>query len=505
MLNTPILFLVFNRLDTTQQVFAKIREAQPRQLFIGSDGARVGKEGEADKVEAVRKYILDNIDWDCEVKTLFREQNLGCGVAPAEAITWFFENVEQGIILEDDCLPDASFFTFCEELLDYYKDNEQIMHIGGTNDQFGHLRSKGSYYFSIYPHIWGWATWRRAWENYSFKLKNVTLENLETIFKNFQFTPTEKKFWINTFQRVENGDKKDIWDFQWVISVWLKNGLTIVPNTNLIKNIGFDDNATHTNNTKSRFSNMETASIGNIIHTEIKSSRKADKYSFDINFGQTNFLQSFKSMIVRVTPKFIRKIIKSIIKKNINISISSFFMYFRVLKYKILSTNSVSGRKPKTFQPLLLKGKGKINIDPSVHIGIIDSPNFYNSYAYIEARNEEATIDIAKGVYINNNVVLISVNGGIKIGENCLIGYNVEILDNDFHHINPMRRMDGVPQSKPICIEENVFIGSNVSILKGVTIGKNSIIANKSVVTQHIPANSIAAGNPAKVIKHIEC
>ena len=144
MLNTPILFLVFNRPDTTQRVFAQIRKIQPKQLFIAADGARKGKEGEQERVAQVRKLILEGIDWDCEVKTLFRDENLGCGKAVSEGITWFFKNVEQGIILEDDTLPDLSFFPFCEELLERYKDDERVAMISGYC-KFGKYKSPYSY------------------------------------------------------------------------------------------------------------------------------------------------------------------------------------------------------------------------------------------------------------------------------------------------------------------------------------------------------------------------
>ena len=163
MFSTPILFMIFNRPDTTQQVFAKIRGQKPKFLFIAADGPRANHPADAELCQATRNVAL-NIDWECEVKTLFREENLGYGVAPAEAITWFFENVEQGIILEDDIDTDPSFFTFCEELLNYYKNDEQIMRISDSYF-FADLKPKdtvNSYYFSKQIHGWGWATWRRC-------------------------------------------------------------------------------------------------------------------------------------------------------------------------------------------------------------------------------------------------------------------------------------------------------------------------------------------------------
>jgi len=167
-LTTPVLFIVFNRLDTTKQVFEEIKKAKPQKLFIAADGPRNFQE--KNKTDVVRKYILENINWKCEVKTLFREKNLGCKYAVAGAIDWFFDNVEQGIILEDDCLPSQSFFKFCQEMLEKYKDDERVMHISGTNVE-GISKIDQDYFFAINFNVWGWATWKRAWKLYDI---NVT-------------------------------------------------------------------------------------------------------------------------------------------------------------------------------------------------------------------------------------------------------------------------------------------------------------------------------------------
>ncbi len=258
MLSTPILFLVFNRLETTKQVFAQIRKAQPCQLFIGADGARAGKEGEAEKVQAVRQYILDNIDWDCEVKTLFREQNLGCGIAPYQAITWFFEHVEQGIILEDDILPDDSFFPFCEELLIKYKDNQQVFQIGGNNFNIS-LQSPYSYFFTKYVSIWGWATWRRAWKQYDFEMK-LLQPDMQDFFACL-FPEREAIYRHQLFQNFAHKRGNDIWDYQWFFCNLLHNGLTILPTQNLISNLGFGEDATHTTNENSPHYKLKTNAL----------------------------------------------------------------------------------------------------------------------------------------------------------------------------------------------------------------------------------------------------
>ena len=159
MFNTPILFLIFNRPEVTFAVFEQIQKIQPKYLFIAADGPRNYKENELCKAT---RDVVQKIDWDCELKTLFRNENLGCAKNVSSAIKWFFDHVEKGIILEDDCYPDLSFFSFCEELLNYYDNNDRIMAISGFNAQLGIKRTKHSYFFAEIPLVWGWATWRKA-------------------------------------------------------------------------------------------------------------------------------------------------------------------------------------------------------------------------------------------------------------------------------------------------------------------------------------------------------
>jgi hypothetical protein len=246
-LNTAVLFLVFNRLDTTKQVFESIKQAQPPRLYIASDGARDSKEGEGTKVKAVRDYIMDNLNWECEVKTLFRESNLGCKMAVSGAIDWFFENEEMGIILEDDCLPSQSFFWFCEELLEKYKNDMRIWHIAGNNFHFGWQRDKDySYYFGgIYGSIWGWASWKSRWSKYyDVNMKNYSEVKSKRYLENCYDGSNAVKQRIKDFNSIKTG--LDTWDFQWVYTRWINNGLTVVPLINLVNNIGFGKDATHT-------------------------------------------------------------------------------------------------------------------------------------------------------------------------------------------------------------------------------------------------------------------
>jgi hypothetical protein len=309
MLHTPVLFLIFNRPDTTAQVFEAIRQAKPKQLFIAADGPREGRPDDLEKCKKAREIALQ-VDWECEVRTLFREKNLGCKYAVSSAIDWFFENVEEGIILEDDTLPDQSFFNFCEQLLAYYRDHERIMHIGGVNFQLGKHRGKASYYFSKYSHVWGWATWRRAWRYYSVDVNCLgEIELLINIKQSFSSTSVQN-YWINLFNELKQNNI-DTWDYQWNFTVWNTKGLSIVPNFNLVTNIGFGVEATHTKNPECIFSNTNTFTISTIIHPiRIQLNKSADLYTYKMFINPPtkliNKIRNFAYMCL--SEKQIRKI-----------------------------------------------------------------------------------------------------------------------------------------------------------------------------------------------------
>lgn len=245
-LNTAVLFIVFNRPSNTTRVFEAIRNARPLHLYITSDGPRVGNKDDIEKVAKVRQ-IVSNVDWPCEVKFMFHNENLGCQFGPKSGIDWLFQNEEQGIILEDDCLPNLSFFLFCEEMLTRYKTNNSIMSITGTNITSG-IEFEHDYFISHYALMWGWATWRRAWSRYDSSLSEW--ENLKKTgwLRNMPIGSIPfQKSWTNTFDLTKKlGNKATWWDYQWIYSCWLNNGMTIAPASNLIRNIGHSIDATHT-------------------------------------------------------------------------------------------------------------------------------------------------------------------------------------------------------------------------------------------------------------------
>jgi hypothetical protein len=275
--NTPVLFLVFNRPDTTQKVFDVIREIQPKYLFIAADGHRKNKPDDIQKCKETRT-IVDQIDWKCELKTLFRDENLGCGKAVSSAITWFFNNVEEGIILEDDCLPNLSFFHYCEELLERYRENDEIMTIAGNNLYDGVVPSNVSYYFSAIPRIWGWATWKNSWQKYVFDANEISKKQFKLAL-NYRFQNSKiKRLWHWRFYLIRK-HQIDTWDFQLCFSVLINKGLSIVPCKNMISNIGFNENATHTFKSNSKISNVPTFDIGTLIHpSKINQCIEADEY-----------------------------------------------------------------------------------------------------------------------------------------------------------------------------------------------------------------------------------
>lgn len=283
-LEPAVLFMVFNRPDTTTQVFEAIRRARPTRLYVAGDGPRVSRTGEVARVESVRK-IATAVDWPCDVKTLFRDQNLGCKLAVSGAITWFFEHEEEGIVLEDDCLPHPDFFTFCEAMLDYYRDEDRVDVITGNNFQNGQQRGAGTYYFSKYNHCWGWASWRRAWCYYQGDLPFWQEWKQSDEWRSRCPDKVERRYWEKIFDQVYAGGI-DSWAYPWTACVWKHGGLTVTPNVNLVANIGFGGNATHACDPASQLANLPTEALPEIARPKILiQDSLADRYVFDNNFG----------------------------------------------------------------------------------------------------------------------------------------------------------------------------------------------------------------------------
>jgi len=244
-----ILLLIFNRADTTREVMKVLQLVKPQRLYIAADGPRLHKEAEAQMCNEARNVSLGMINWDCQVQTLFRETNLGCAKAVAGGIDWFFEHEEMGIILEDDCLPDPSFFLFSTIMLDHFRDDERVMHISGFRDVDDTVE-KFSYFFSYYPRIWGWATWRRAWKLYSLHPAAPTAELKSLIITTCFYGHRQAgERWFADFEK--SYARLSSWDYQWCLAIWKQHGLSVNASMPLIKNIGFDERGTHTTDSAS--------------------------------------------------------------------------------------------------------------------------------------------------------------------------------------------------------------------------------------------------------------
>ena len=277
MFDIPVLFLVFNRPDTTFRVFEAIRNLRPKQLYIGADGPRLHIDGDSEKCEQVRS-IVDQIDWNCEVKTFFRTENYG-PFAPFTFIKWFFEQEGMGIVLEDDCLPDDDFFFFCREMLMRYKDDERIGIISGANFNSEEM-TPYSYYFSKNNFIWGWASWRRVIQPFDALLDKLSFCDFKALLRqNFDTLP-ERLFWKSVYRGLKSGQIRT-WDYQFSFSLWERGLLSIIPEKNLISNIGFGAGAIHTTDTSSLLSDRKREKIFPLEHNpDVVRHREAERQFF---------------------------------------------------------------------------------------------------------------------------------------------------------------------------------------------------------------------------------
>ncbi len=262
------LLIAFNRPKETKEVFDAIRNAKPRKLYIATDGARITHPNDTILLEETRK-IFDNIDWECEVKTLHSEVNQGCKVAVSSAIDWFFKHEEVGIILEDDCKPSLSFFHFCDEMLNRYRDDNRVMQISGSHLVSNHnSHYPYSYYFTRLNDIWGWATWRRAWKHFSLDMPNYLEFKKGSNLQNYGLKPEITK-WLQSYLDDTYFNDSRIWSIQWTYAMIVNNGLSINPSSNLVENIGFTKDGTGANssfNSFNLYNNFKIQSMGNISH-----------------------------------------------------------------------------------------------------------------------------------------------------------------------------------------------------------------------------------------------
>ena len=293
-MNINVVFIIFKRPDTTAKVFEAIRVAQPRKLLVIADAPRGDRPNEAEDCAATRA-IIDRVDWECEVYRNYAEANLGCAKRISSGLNWVFDLVEDAVIIEDDCIPDPSFFQFCAELLDRYRDDQRVMSIAGSNFQFSRSMTNYSYYYSRYHDCWGWATWRRAWKYFDFEMK-LWEELRETSFLQDQLGDRKMaEYWRVKFDLAYES-QRDTWFYRWLYSCWVQNGIALVPDLNLISNIGLHPGATHT---------VEAAPYFNLPRAEMEFPLRHPPFMFPN--PSADYLNFLNRCYIDLPTRFVRK------------------------------------------------------------------------------------------------------------------------------------------------------------------------------------------------------
>jgi hypothetical protein len=286
-LSTPVAFFIYNRPDLTQIVFEAIAQAKPKQLFVIADAP--ANPAEEERVRQCRA-IIERVDWDCEVIKKYPEQNIGARDGVPQGVQWVFSQVDECIFLEDDCLPDQSFFTFCESLLARYRDDERVMHINGGNFLFNQVPIDDSYYFSRYLFTgYGWASWKRAWKYYDVEMRSLNDFEAQGLWNSVLEEDDEREYWIHKLREVYSGELVS-YCYPMFYAAWSQSGLAIMPSVNLVSNLGFRSDAIHTNTAYERMylANIPRGSIAEITHPKyVVRHREADRYLFKIYFGPT--------------------------------------------------------------------------------------------------------------------------------------------------------------------------------------------------------------------------
>lgn len=281
---SPILLIAWRRPHTLRQVIEAIRPVAPTRLFVACDGPNPERPGEADKVGATRAVIDSEIDWPCKIERLYSDVNQGCRLGVSRAITWFFQQVDEGIILEDDCVPHPDFFTYCTSLLERYRHDTRVWCISGNNFQNGQWRGDGSYYFSRYPHCWGWASWSTRWDSYSHMIEKWPLLKSSGLLESIFEYESERSFRSEKIDSIRDG-RLDSWAFLWAMTCMANNGLSALPNVNLVKNIGFGEDATHTVSGGTNRA-CSVSCLGSMLHPSfVIRDKAADTYTFQVLFG----------------------------------------------------------------------------------------------------------------------------------------------------------------------------------------------------------------------------
>jgi hypothetical protein len=303
--HTPILLLAWKRPKAIKEVIDALRCHSPSNLYIACDGPNPSRTDEAELVFETRRVIDDHIDWPCSISKRYSDSNQGCKKGVSTAISWFFENCEQGIILEDDCVPHEYFLPYCQALLNNYKEDSRIWCISGSNFQEGRWRGDGSYYFSRYNHCWGWASWRRCWQHYDPEMRCWPQLRDSGYVSSLFDTKAETLYWTNIWDRLVAEGQPDTWDYQWTFTCLINSGLTILPNGNLVRNIGFGADATHTKG-EQHFAKTWNAPPELVHPSFVLRDKDADAYTFDNAY---NWARARRKSITSLPSKVARRII----------------------------------------------------------------------------------------------------------------------------------------------------------------------------------------------------
>jgi len=562
----PVLLLVFNRPDLAEQVFAAIRAAKPSRLFVAADGPRADRTEEDLLCEQCRALVR-HVDWPCEVMTLFRESNLGCKKAVSSAITWFFEHVEEGIILEDDCMPDASFFPYCADLLEKYRDEPRIAHISGENDQPPGCWKRDTYRFTLFNRIWGWATWRRAWLKYDLNMDLWPQIRDSGQFRGWLGRQDSLCYWTDVFDRCHRGEI-DTWDYQWVFSSWANGMFSIAPGCNLITNIGFDERGTHARNEAGYGAGIPSQSILFPLRhpVPIEPDRKADRWSEQVFGIRTGSSKRASRILARIYQHAIRLEFVLLIRKGMErgqrrlhpvavhwwtlvarfkfwwngASVGKGLRVYGPLRVNVdpggslrigenarlcsrLKRNSIRSDIPSGFfveagavlvigpdfradGPLhiMVRPKGRLEIADNVRI--ISDPSMNVVGGYVQTTfvvGTGGTLCIGSSVGLSN--CAIACDCSIKIGSEVFVGGGARIYDTDFHSVIASKRLAGEEGTRraPVQLDALAFIGGHTIILKGSVVGTRAILGAGAVLAGRIPAGEIWAGNPARKVGNV--
>jgi hypothetical protein len=306
-METPVAFFIFNRPEVTAKVFAVIRQVKPSRLLVIADGPRKNRATDKEKCEATRA-IIDHIDWDCHVQKNYADDNLGCGRRICSGLDWVFQEVEEAIILEDDCLPHPTFFQFCTEALHHYRDDTRVMCVAGDSYRQGRYNktySEASYFFSRYPYCWGWASWRRAWQHNDYNMSNWPQIRAERLLHTILDNSISVEYWTKIFDTQRQQDHDHVWDYQWTFACWSQNALTVVSEVNLISNIGFDIDATHTSDKGNSRENLPvTDAILPLVHPPFV----LRNLSADLLADREIFVPSLSALIIGMVKSIVFKI-----------------------------------------------------------------------------------------------------------------------------------------------------------------------------------------------------